>query len=227
MREGTDTEQTEDPAPISRLISTLRCIDIKQKKRHNPLYFLWKRFLFSSLPSKEQQSCLPDATPGTTVFKAVWHPQVYSTFVINIILCLAFPDAERHRPLSLALLSAALNINACLRGPVNSWFMQRRSTESERQGAHEDGAAQGRRSNETHLKRSMKRALGSKSTCCSCCLFWFSPFRTETINHNLSCCTSQELLINDLEDSTGTGDYKEPFSLCFIFQFICYSWCVN
>lgn len=50
-----------------------------------------------------------------------------TTFVINIILCLTFPVTERHRPLSLAPkdpapLSAALNINTCLRGPVNARY---------------------------------------------------------------------------------------------------------
>jgi len=50
-----------------------------------------------------------------------------ATFVINIILCLTFPVSQKHRPLSLgpedpALLSAALNINTCLRGPVNTRY---------------------------------------------------------------------------------------------------------
>ena len=53
---------------------------------------------------------------------------VYSTFVINIILCFTFPVWERNALLCLAQkilpCCAALNINTCLRRPINTRYRE-------------------------------------------------------------------------------------------------------
>lgn len=95
---------------------------------------------------------------GPSAASAVLRHLCYWYHSLSHFSCRGEAQASKLGPTDPALLSAALNINARLRGPVNTRYMQRRSIESEEQAARfshvlEDGVVQGSRRNERLLKQ--------------------------------------------------------------------------
>ena len=86
---------------------------------------------FSS-QSKEHPSCWSDATDAAVSWlcglSVTWRPGValqhlcYWYHSLSHFSCLGEAQASKFGPTGPAPLSSALNINTCLRGPVNTWY---------------------------------------------------------------------------------------------------------
>lgn len=139
MRQWTDL--TIDRAPITLntntltgktqhcsavLISTLWYIDMspiphKKKRSVTVLFFLWKGKYTCQMPRRAAVLwlCDPSVSCGPSV--GLQH-LCYWYYSLSRFSCLGEARASKFGPTDPALLSAALNINTCLRGPVNTRY---------------------------------------------------------------------------------------------------------